>query len=222
MYANLYYVENKTYLIDGRGYSIQFGYKIIPPFTAGGEHVYWAGPIPPEIDVLVDAGYVTVERILTQDDSLGSGAGAVIDDLTVAPDKAWSSSKIVEEIGLAGVGSGSVYLQVPLDTFQNTIVYADENAIAKKAIANGTLDRIYLEALYICQDSLIFGGNSGNFYRPGNTVYLTGTKGQRLYLSSTTPGTFTSVAPTSGDIVLLGFFKANNVFEWNPRYILSL
>jgi hypothetical protein len=219
---DLFHIENKTYLIDGRGFPISFAGAVIPPYSSSNTTRYWTGALPPEIQTLVTAGHVTVKRLLTEDDSLGGGTGAVIDDNSVAPDKAWSSTKISSELAAGSLGAGTLQLTVGQDTAFNDIIAVNSSGIAIKAIANGTLLREDLEAIYICKDTFIFGGNDGIFYRSGNTVNLTGTKGQRLYLSSSTPGTFQPSAPTSGDVVILGFFRDNNIFEWSPRYVMSL
>ena len=219
---DVYFFENKTYLIDGRGYSVTIDGVVIPPYTSGKVTTTSSGVFPTEIQTLIDDGYLFAKRMLTQDDSIGGGTGAVIDDNVVAPDKAWSSQKINQEISITAGGAGTVFLTTSVDTFVNDIVYVDGTGITQKPLADGSLPRHLLESIYICKDSFIFGGQNGNFYRPGNTITLTGAKGSRLYLSNSVPGGYTTVAPTSGDIVLLGFFRDTNSFEWNPQYLLSI
>jgi len=65
MYGNLYFIENLTYLIDGRGYSIELGQNIIAPYATGNVITFWAGAFPAEIQALITAGYVRATQIQT-------------------------------------------------------------------------------------------------------------------------------------------------------------
>ena len=65
MYGDLYFIENLTFNIDGRGYAIELGDKVIPPYGSGNSMLWWAGAFPAEIQLLIDGGYVRATKIQT-------------------------------------------------------------------------------------------------------------------------------------------------------------